>query len=64
MNRNIKRNRIRCKQCGDVIESKKVYDFQSCTCGAVSVDGGLEYAKRTFPGNPAENYYEELVEYE
>lgn len=60
----IKRNRIRCKQCGDVIESRQVNDFQSCTCGLVSVDGGLEYAKRIFPGNPAENYYEELVEYE
>lgn len=64
MDRRIKRNRIRCKQCGNIIESKSVNDFQTCKCGAVSVDGGLEYPKRVFPGSPAEKYYEELTEYE
>jgi len=64
MVRKIKRNRIRCKKCGDIIESHFTYDFKKCKCGMVGVDGGLEYAKRVFPGNPAENYYEELVEYE
>ena len=39
-------NKIRCKKCGDIIESKTVHDFKSCTCGAVSVDGGHDYLRR------------------
>ena len=33
------RNAIRCKKCGDVIESKTVHDFKFCSCGACAVDG-------------------------
>ena len=39
-------NKIKCKKCGDVIESKSRHDFKSCICGAVSVDGGLDYIRR------------------
>ena len=39
-------NKIRCKKCGDVIESVSVYDFKYCKCGAVAVDGGHEYLRR------------------
>ncbi len=39
-------NKIRCKRCGDVIESLHVHDFKFCQCGAVAVDGGREYRKR------------------
>lgn len=48
------RNRIRCKVCGDVIESKSRHDFQVCRCwggadggahGGVAVDGGLDYSR-------------------
>lgn len=42
----ILRNAIRCKICGDVIESKHIHDFQTCICGAVAVDGGLAYIRR------------------
>lgn len=42
----IKRNAIRCKKCGDTIESKTVHDFVTCKCGAVSCDGGHEYLRR------------------
>ena len=38
--------KIKCKKCGDVIESKSRHDFKSCSCGAVSVDGGLDYIRR------------------
>ena len=41
----LKRNAIKCKLCGDVIESKHVHDFQECKCGACFVDGGLEYQR-------------------
>jgi len=39
-------NKIKCLKCGDIIESKDRHDFVWCKCGAVAVDGGLEYRKR------------------
>lgn len=33
-------NKIRCKKCGDIIESTSVHDFKTCKCGAVSVEIG------------------------
>ena len=39
-------NKIKCRKCGDVIESKSVHDFKSCKCGSVSVDGGCCYLRR------------------
>lgn len=44
----ILRNRARCLKCGDVIESKSVHDFVTCSCGNLSVDGGKYYLKRCF----------------
>lgn len=49
-------NKIKCKKCGDIIESKSTNDLKSCSCGAAAVDGGTEYLKRI--GN--ENNYIEL----
>lgn len=40
------RNRIRCKRCGDIIESKSRHDFVTCKCGTCSVDGGHDYLRR------------------
>ena len=40
------KNRIRCRKCGDTIESLHVHDFKWCSCGRVAVDGGLDYLKR------------------
>ena len=51
-----KRNRARCKKCGDIVESKYRHDFVTCTCGAVSVDGGKDYFRRV--GYPED--YEEM----
>lgn len=59
MERKIIRNRIKCKHCGDIIESINVHDFKFCFCGKVTIDGGKCYLKRT--GNP--NDWEELSEY-
>ncbi len=56
----IVRNMIRCKKCGDVIESVSVHDFKFCKCGAVAVDGGHEYRKRC--GSLED--WEELSEFE
>ena len=40
------RNAIRCKKCGDIIESKTVHDFKFCSCGSCAVDGGHDYLRR------------------
>ena len=51
-------NKIRCKKCGDIIESEYTHDFKMCRCGAVGVDGGHAYLRRQ--GNP--DAWEELSE--
>ena len=49
-------NKIKCKKCRDVIESKNTNDYKKCACGAVAVDGGKDYLKRI----GSEEDYEEL----
>ena len=44
----IVKNAIQCKLCGDIIESKYRHDYVICSCGACSVDGGLDYLRRGF----------------
>lgn len=39
-------NKIKCNNCGDIIESRHTHDFKWCSCRSVAVDGGLNYAKR------------------
>lgn len=41
-------NAIRCKHCGDVIESRHRHDYVFCSCGACAVDGGHDYLRRAF----------------
>ena len=48
----ILRNAIRCKLCGDVIESTYRHDFKWCKCGNCAVDGGKSYLKRCFKTRP------------
>lgn len=45
MSENLLRNSAACRQCGDAIESKHRHDFVTCKCGAISIDGGLDYVK-------------------
>lgn len=42
----IKRNRIQCKRCGDIIESVYRHDFKWCSCRSCAVDGGKDYLRR------------------
>lgn len=44
--RKIITNKIKCKKCGDIIESAHRHDFKFCKCGAVAVDGGKDYLRR------------------
>lgn len=39
-------NKIKCKKCGDIIESKSTNNYKRCSCGSVAVDGGKDYLKR------------------
>ena len=45
-NKKILVNKIQCKKCKDIIESKHIHDFKWCTCKSIAVDGGLEYLRR------------------
>ena len=54
-NKKILVNKIQCKKCKDIIESKHVHDFKWCKCKSIAVDGGLEYLRRI--GN-----FEDIIE--
>ncbi|MCM1167501.1 MAG: hypothetical protein NC299_15345 [Lachnospiraceae bacterium] len=60
--RRITKNSVKCNLCGDVIVSESVHDFKFCKCGAVSVDGGNDYLRRTYK-NSFEDYTK-LSEYD
>lgn len=36
-----------CNKCDDFIVSKHRHDFVTCKCGAISVDGGQSYLRRS-----------------
>ena len=58
------KNVIKCKHCGDVIESTYRHDFVTCTCGCCSVDGGLDYLRRSFKNSEEEDFIDlsEVIE--
>lgn len=57
----ITRNMIRCRKCGDIIESRYTHDYIFCSCGAIAVDGGHDYLKRSY--RDSNDDYEELSIY-
>ena len=59
----ILRNAIRCKHCGDEIESRRRHEMVWCKCGKVAVDGGHDYTKRAFPDGDPEDHYDDLVQH-
>ena len=38
-------NAVKCKVCGSYIRMNTGYNYISCACGAIAVDGGLEYCR-------------------
>lgn len=38
-------NKVRCKKCNDIIESKYNHDFKKCSCGSIFIDGGTDYQR-------------------
>lgn len=60
--RKILRNRVRCKRCGEIIESVNYWDINFCRCGRVAVEGGKRYLGRIAIFSNED--YEELSEFE
>ena len=55
-------NKIQCKNCKDIIESKTRHNMVWCKCGKVAVDGGHDYLRRVYKDNikKPEELYKEL----
>lgn len=51
-------NKIQCKHCGEIIESKSIHNFVTCKCGACSVDGGHYHLSRSYKHSPEEDFSE------
>lgn len=64
--RKIKHNKIRCKLCGDVIESTYRHNWVDCSCGACYTDGGKDYLRRGWDQRKGDydDIIEDLTEYE
>ena len=60
--RKIITNKVKCRLCGDVIESTYRNDIKSCKCGEITVDGGTDYIRRGWQTDRANII--ELSEYE
>jgi hypothetical protein len=54
------RNSVKCKRCGDEIESTWQHDFKWCSCGDVGVDGGKDYLRHLF--RTADGYVNTSIE--
>lgn len=39
-------NRVQCYDCTERITSERRWDYVTCSCGRVSVDGGQDYQRR------------------
>lgn len=39
------KNRARCKNCGDIIESRHTHEMVWCSCQSIAVDGGHSYLR-------------------
>jgi hypothetical protein len=64
-------NQVECLKCGDRPFSAHRHAFVTCECGAVSVDGGMEYLRRVYDNREdykdisiecTQEHYDDLVE--
>lgn len=55
------RNRAQCLICMDIVESTYRHDYQPCSCGAMFIDGGLDYIRT---GARSFDDVKDLCEYE
>lgn len=40
------RNSAKCRDCGTLVESTHRWDYVTCACGSIAVDGGYSYLRR------------------
>ena len=40
-------NQAKCAECGDIIFSSHRHDYVECSCGAIMLDGGNSYLRRS-----------------
>lgn len=53
--------KVRCKHCGDIIQSMHRHDFKRCECGKIFVDGGGSYLRLGFPSEDPDDDLEVLA---
>ena len=46
MSRMIIQNEAKCVMCEEIVFSRHRHDYKTCSCGEVSVDGGMDYIRR------------------
>lgn len=63
-NKKLIRNSVRCKRCGDIIESKSTHHAVRCSCKFTTVDGGLSYTRVMGDLDNIEYLHQWLVETE
>lgn len=51
-------NKIQCKHCGEIIESKSIHDFVWCKCGSCAVDVGKYHLNRSFKTSKEKDFIE------
>jgi hypothetical protein len=51
-----KKNRAKCLECGDVIESESVTEYSECSCSSLKIRGGSSFLER----KSLEGKYKEL----
>lgn len=54
--------KIKCKKCGDIIQSMHRHNFVRCKCGSIFIDGGSEYVRMGWPSGEPEDWIEEMKE--
>ena len=53
--------KIRCKRCGDIIESKSRHDLVYCKCERIAIDGGTDYSRILTRGELQEGIDYEVI---
>lgn len=51
--------KLKCKNCGDIIQSTHRHDMVWCKCGLIAIDGGDDYTKITGDKENWEFYYDD-----
>lgn len=57
MSDKIIKNSAKCRKCGEIIESTPTQRRTTCSCGALTVDGGLEQLIREGEYDEQSQYY-------